>query len=105
MGSTPTSATFDTIPWSNGDDAWLTSRKGRFDSVRDHLVGSVGVSGATALVRRKAGFNSRTDLLKNEKWACMPLEAIDPCMVDGVGSTPIRSTETKALGFKASALC
>ncbi|HUY36812.1 MAG TPA: HNH endonuclease signature motif containing protein [Pirellulales bacterium] len=30
MGSTPTSATYDTIPWSNGDDAWLTSRKGRF---------------------------------------------------------------------------
>ena len=51
----------------------------------------------TALVRRKAGFNSRTDLLKNNKWACVPLEAIDTCKVDGVGSTPIRSTERHGL--------
>ena len=51
----------------------------------------------TALVRRKAGFNSRTDLLMNDEWACMPLEATDPCKVGEVGSTPIRSTERHGL--------
>ena len=27
VGSTPTSVTDNTIPWSNGEDAWVTTRK------------------------------------------------------------------------------
>lgn len=27
------------VPWSNGDDIWLTTRKRWFDSIRDHLNG------------------------------------------------------------------
>ena len=41
------------------------------------------------MVRRKAGFAPRTDLL--DEWACMPMEATDPCKVGAVGSTPLPS--------------
>ena len=97
MGSTPTSATYDTIPWSNGDDAWLTSRRGWFDSVRDHLVGSVGVSGAHRFGKAGGRVQFPDGPLDENEWACMPLEATDPCKVGEVGSTPIRSTERHGL--------
>ncbi len=28
----------NTVPWSNGYDAWFTSRKRWFDSIRDYLI-------------------------------------------------------------------
>lgn len=44
-----------------------------------------------ALVARKIGFDSRTDLSTIR--ACMPMVATDPCKIGAIGSTPIRSTE------------
>ena len=43
------------------------------------------------MVRTEIGFDSRTDL--SMTWACMPMEATDPCKIGVIGSTPIRSTE------------
>ena len=51
-----------------------------------------------AVVRRKTGFNSRTDL--SISWACMPMEATDPCKIGVIGSTPIRSTGMRSDGPK-----
>ena len=28
----------DTVPWSNGNDTWVTSRKRWFNSIRDYLI-------------------------------------------------------------------
>ncbi len=41
-GAIPDGSTFqnDTIPWSSGDDAWFTSKKRWFKSIRDHLFGA-----------------------------------------------------------------
>ena len=47
----------------------------------------------TSVVRRETGFDSRTDLSK--QWACMPMEATDPCKIGVIGSTPIRSTDIR----------
>lgn len=47
----------------------------------------------TSSVRRKTGFNSRTDL-SNCGLACS-VEATDPCKIGAMGSTPIRSTDNK----------
>ena len=45
----------------------------------------------TSVVRTEIGFDSRTDL--STIWACMPMEATDPCKIGVIGSTPIRSTD------------
>ena len=62
VGSTPTSVT-ETIPWSNGKDAWVTTRK---VMVRFHpgslLRRSVGVLAARLLGKEEDRFDSRTDL-------------------------------------------
>ena len=64
VGSIPTSVTDSLIPWSNGEDTWATSRK---VMVRLH-PGSLRRNGLyvlrlhAAVVRRKTGFNSQTDL-------------------------------------------
>ena len=92
MGSTPTSVTDNTIPWSNGDDTCVTCRRRWFNSIRDHSTGLPVFWQHTAVVRRKTGFNSRADLCK---WACMLMEATDPCKIGAMGSTPIRSTDNK----------
>ena len=78
-----------TIPWSNGDDTCVTCRRRWFNSIRDHSKGLQVFWQHTAVVRRKTGFNSRADLCN---WACMPMEATDPCKIGVMGSTPIRST-------------
>ena len=81
-----------TIPWSNGDDTCVTCRRRWFNSIRDHSKGLQVFRQHTAVVRRKTGFNSRADLCN---WACMPMEATDPCKIGVMGSTPIRSTDNK----------
>ena len=48
-----------------------------------------------SVVRKRTGFNSRTDL--SNQWACMPMEATDPCKVGVIGSTPMRSTGNEGL--------
>ena len=80
------------IPWSNGDDTCVTCRRRWFNSIRDHSKGLQVFRQHTAVVRRKTGFNSRADLCN---WACMPMEATDPCKIGVMGSTPIRSTDNK----------
>ena len=48
------------VPWSNGDDIWLTTRKRWFDSIRDHLSDgfpSRHWRGAMLVLQR--GFQSR----------------------------------------------
>ena len=80
------------VPWSNGDDTCVTCRRRWFNSIRDHSKGLQVFRQHTAVVRRKTGFNSRADLCN---WACMPMEATDPCKIGAMGSTPIRSTDNK----------
>ena len=89
VGSTPTSVTDNTIPWSNGDDTCVTCRRRWFNSIRDHSKGLQVFRKHTSVVRTRIGFNSRADLCN---WACMPMEATDPCKIGVMGSTPIRST-------------
>ena len=95
MGSTPTLVTDDMIPWSNGEDAWPTSRKVQVRFLPGSLTTGLQVLWPhAAVVRRKTGFNPRTDL--SNIWACMPMGATDPCKIGVIGSTPIRSTEQRA---------
>jgi hypothetical protein len=63
VSSTLTSAT-RTIPWSNGEDAWMTTRKKMVQLHPGSLCESVCrcFGRHTSSVRRKAGFESRTDL-------------------------------------------
>jgi hypothetical protein len=95
VGSTPTSVTDETIAWSNGKDTWVTTRK---LMVRFHprsFEWSVGVPAAR--VRGKDEDRVQFPDGPLENWACMPLEATDPCKVGEVGSTPIRSTGDNGL--------
>ncbi len=94
QGSSPWGrALRQTVPWSNGDDAWVTSRKRWFDSIRDHCETRRSVGVPAAHLRGKEGDRVRFPDGPLEKWACMPLAATDPCKVGVMGSTPIRSTQ------------
>lgn len=35
-GASPGESTFNLIPWSSGNDSWLTTRKRWFESIRDY---------------------------------------------------------------------
>lgn len=85
----------NTIPWSNGDDTCVTSRRRWFNSIRDHWKGLQAFRLHTSVVRTRIGFNSRADLCD---WACMPKEATEPCKIGAMGSTPIRSTDINEMG-------
>ncbi len=82
------------IPWSNGEDAWVTTRKAVVQLHPGSLIEkrSVGV-----LVARLLGTEEDRVRLPDgplDGLACSQ-EATDPCKVGVMGSTPIRSTEPK----------
>lgn len=83
------------IPWSNGEDAWPTSRKVQVRFLPGSLATIGSVSVVVAHVRGMDGERVRSPDGPLKRWACMPLGATDPCKIGVVGSTPIRSTDLR----------